>query len=315
MYINPPFLYSEVYDTSFNSGIKADIPREKINADEQMRWYRFPKLFIFILILSICMYFVITDVLICSDLCKIPIFDYHRHCSQCMHDLCLTCCHDIRNASLVNDQDEPTYDRTSNDMLTPRSANMDGLDLAHLFSKWKVNGDGSIPCGPDEAGGCGFTNLILRRILKINWTGKLLKNAEEMVNGCIGSDLHGPERCVSYCTGSSNSRLKGSVPTDLLKCSYRGDSNDNFLYYPASEDIKLEGINRFHKFWVDGQPVIVKNVLERSLASGWEPMDIWKGVQETLDEEANENDVIVKAVDYLSQSEVVEHKLLFIFNC
>ncbi|XP_020586989.1 lysine-specific demethylase JMJ25 [Phalaenopsis equestris] len=256
-------------------GIKADIPREKINADEQMR----------------------------CDLCKVPIFDYHRHCSQCMYDLCLTCCRDIRNSSPVNDEGEPTSDRTSNEKLTPRSANVDVLDFTNLFSKWKVNNDGSIPCGPDDAGGCGFTKLILRRILKINWTGKLLKNAEEMVNGCIGSDLHGPDRCASCCRGTY-SRLKGSIQTYLLKCSYRDDNSDNYLYYPTSEDIKLEGINRFHKFWVKGQPVIVKNVLERSLASGWEPIDIWKGVRETLDEERNENDVIVKAIDYLSQSEV-----------
>ncbi|KAI0511395.1 hypothetical protein KFK09_012025 [Dendrobium nobile] len=257
-------------------GIKADIPREKINADQQMR----------------------------CDLCKIPIFDYHRHCTQCMYDLCLTCCRDIRHASLISDKGESAADKAYNDELMPRSADVGGLDFTGLFPKWKVNSDGSIPCGPDEAGGCGFSKLILRRILKINWTGKLLKNAEEMVNGCVGSDLHGPDRCVSYCTGTPNSSLKGSFQTDLLKCSSRDDSSDNFLYYPASEDIKLEGINRFHKFWVKGQPVIVKNVLERSLASGWEPKDIWKGVQETLDEEMNENDVVVKAIDYLSQSEV-----------
>lgn len=221
-----------------------------------------------------------------------------------MYDLCLTCCRDIRNASLVSDEGEHTSDGTSNDILTPQSTNMAGRDFKHLLSKWKVTSDGSIPCGPEEAGGCGFTKLILRRIMKINWTGKLLKNAEEMVNGCTGSDLHGPDRCVSYCSEISNSRLKGSVQTDLLECSYRDDRRDDFLYYPALEDIRLEGINRFHNFWVKGQPVIVKNVLERSLASGWEPMDIWKGVQETLDEEMNENDVVVKAIDYLSQSEV-----------
>lgn len=273
-------LYSEqCFEISMEKriyGIKADIPREKINADEQMR----------------------------CDLCKVPIFDYHRHCNQCMYDLCLTCCRDIRNASLVSDKGEPISDSTSNNNLTPQSTDMGVLGFKHLLSKWKVNSDGCIPCGPEEDGGCGFTKLILRRILKINWTGKLLKNAEEMVNGCTGSDLHGPDRCVSYCMGTSNSRLKGSVQTDLLKCSYRDDGSDNFLYYPALEDIKLEGINRFHKFWVKGQPVNVKNVLERSLASGWEPMDIWKGVQETLDEEMNENDVVVKAIDYLSQSEV-----------
>lgn len=256
-------------------GIKAEIPRVKVHADEQM----------------------------CCDLCRIPIFDYHRHCSQCMYDLCLTCCYDIRQASLVGDNRELTYKMTTHKVMR-QSTSMSSVDFTNLFPKWKVNNDGSIPCGPDGTRGCGFTKLILRRILKINWTGKLLKNADEMVNGCKGSDLHGAELCVSSCMGSLNSQWRGSVHNDLQKCSSRNDSNDNFLYYPASEDIKREGIRHFHKFWVKGQPVIIKNVLERSLASGWEPMAIWKGVQETLDEEMNENDVIVKAIDYLNQSEV-----------
>ncbi|KAG0497448.1 hypothetical protein HPP92_001892 [Vanilla planifolia] len=237
------------------------------------------------------------------DLCKIPIFDYHRHCSQCMFDLCLTCCCAIRRAYFVGDKGMSDVDKTSDAKLLPQSADTGCLDISNLFPEWKANNDGSIPCGPEEAGGCGFTKLILRRILKINWTGKLLKNAEEMVNGCKGSDLHGPGLCASYCLETPTSHLNSSIQAVLLQCSFRDDNTENFLYYPAAEDIKHEGIRYFHKFWVRGQPVIVKNVFEPTLASGWDPMDIWKGVQETLDEELKE-DIIVKAIDYENQSEV-----------
>lgn len=34
----------------------------------------------------------------CSDFCKVPVFDYHRHCPRCLYDLCLDCCRDIRRS-------------------------------------------------------------------------------------------------------------------------------------------------------------------------------------------------------------------------
>ncbi|PKA62254.1 jumonji domain-containing protein 1C [Apostasia shenzhenica] len=252
-------------------GVKADIPRVKINVDEQM----------------------------CCDLCKVPILDYHRHCSQCLYDLCLTCCHDIRSVSLVGDQGEFSSGKRSNGSLM--SLDDGGLNYSQLFPNWKVNSDGSIPCGPEDAGGCGFSKLILRRIFKINWTGKLLKNADEMVNGCKGSDLHGPDRCSSSCMAFSPSEDFNVL--DLLSCSSRDDISNNFLYHPALEDIKHEGIFRFHKYWVKGQPIIVKNIFDHSLASGWSPVYIWKGIQDTHDEEIKDQ-IVVKAIDYLNQSEV-----------
>lgn len=263
-------------------GPKADIPRANINADEQM----------------------------CCDFCKIPIFDYHRHCTKCFYDLCLTCCRDLRRASLVTVRGESTEGRVSErskdvsaaankDKSQSHSQDENPIDFTHLFPKWKANSNGSIPCGPAEAGGCGSSKLILRRIFKINWVAKLLKNAEEMVNGCKVSAPDNSDKCLS-CAWS-----KTSQPNELLlrQCSSRYDSSKNLFYQPVLEDLKQEGIGHFHKHWVKGEPIIVRQVFEHSLASSWDPLSIWRGIQETTDERLNEN-VVVKAVDCLKHSEV-----------
>nr|XP_029120456.1 lysine-specific demethylase JMJ25 isoform X2 [Elaeis guineensis] len=263
-------------------GQKADIPRANINADEQM----------------------------CCDFCKIPIFDYHRHCTKCFYDLCLTCCRDLRQAPVVNMRGQSTEGRVSErskDVVAPNkdksqlhSEDKNPIDFAHLFPKWKANSDGSIQCGPIEANGCGSSKLILRRIFKINWVVKLLKNAEEMVNGCKVSDPGSIDKCLS-CMGSKTSLSGRSSESLLRQCSNRYDSG--LFYHPVLEDLKQEGIAHFHKHWAKGEPVIVKHVFEHSLASSWDPLSIWRGIQETTDERLNEN-IIVKAVDCLNHSEV-----------
>ncbi|XP_072997167.1 E3 ubiquitin-protein ligase JMJ24 isoform X2 [Typha latifolia] len=277
-------------------GPKVDILRAKLNADEQM----------------------------CCDCCKIPVFDYHRHCTKCSYDLCLTCCRDIRRASNVVARGESTEcqvtsrtkdaataaatfrtkssaERTT-DKSTSKSADDHAIDFAHLFPTWKANRDGSIPCGPSEAGGCGSSKLILRRILKINWVAKLVKNAEEMVNGCKICDVDNSDKCLS-CRGSRSSDSSRSSEFSIVQCSNRDGSSDNLLYCPMLDDIKHEGIGHFQKHWVKGEPIIIKHAFERSLASSWDPLSIWRGIHETIDEKIDDN-AIVKAIEYLNQLEV-----------
>ncbi|XP_020108136.1 lysine-specific demethylase JMJ25 [Ananas comosus] len=274
-------------------GPKVDIPRAKVNADEQM----------------------------CCDFCKIPVFDYHRHCTKCLYDLCLTCCRDIRRGSLISleggfvelqvperskDIDAATtraeqYAKRTNDKSLSWIADENTIDFAHLFPAWKAKNDGSIPCGAD-AGGCGSSKLVLRRILKVNWIGKLVKNAEEMVKGCKVRDLDYSDRCSS-CKGIRSLESKDSSDFSLFRCSNREGSSDNSLYCPMLDDVKHEGIGHFHKHWIKGEPVIIRHAFERSLASSWDPLSIWRGIQETTDEKIN-HDLIVKAVNCVNQSEV-----------
>lgn len=231
-----------------------------------------------------------------------PILDYHRHCANCSYDLCLTCCRDLRRASSVAFRGECIEVAVTCPESSEKSASDEcTINFAHQFPKWKANTDGTITCGPAEAGGCGSSKLVLRRIFKINWVAKLVKSAEEMVNGCTIRNVDSLPRCP--CRGNTTAESSGSSKFTHRQCSKRDSSNGNFLYFPVSEDIKHEGISHFHEHWVKGEPVIVRHTFESPLASSWDPTVIWRGIQETVDERMDEN-IKLKAFDCYNLSEV-----------
>ncbi|KAJ6434459.1 hypothetical protein OIU84_018051 [Salix udensis] len=250
-------------------GTDIDLVRAKLNADEQM----------------------------CCNICRIPIIDYHRHCANCSYDLCLHCCQDLRGASkhvAETEVDENQIDGRSQDNETPLEQVRESrvrLKLPDKYQGWKANNDGSIPCPPKEHGGCNHSSLNLSRIFKMNWAAKLVKNVEEMVSGCKVYDAGTPQK----------STLNDST---LCQYAHREDSDDNFLYCPLSEDVKADGINKFRKHWVRGEPVIVKQVFDCSSISSWDPMAIWRGIRETSDEKKKDENRMVKAIDCLHWSEV-----------
>ncbi|GAV86982.1 JmjC domain-containing protein/WRC domain-containing protein/zf-4CXXC_R1 domain-containing protein [Cephalotus follicularis] len=249
-------------------GAGTDLVRAKLNADEQM----------------------------CCNICRIPIIDYHRHCANCSYDMCLTCCWDLRGAVIGNVRGEVAENETGGRSQDKETAleKMEvfkrKLCLSEKFPGWKANRDGSIPCPPKEYGGCSYSSLKLGRIFKMNWVAKLVKNVEEMVNGCKINDAG-----ISQKTGLNDPRL--------CQFAQREASDDNFLYCPSSEDIRTEGISDFRKHWARGEPVIVKQVCDSSSMSSWDPMVIWRGIGETADEKMKDEDRIVKAVDCLNWSE------------
>ncbi|TYH59963.1 hypothetical protein ES332_D08G259200v1 [Gossypium tomentosum] len=242
-----------------------DLFRAKVNADEQM----------------------------CCNFCRIPIVDYHRHCPNCSYDLCLRCCQDLRGASSVGVEDigNETGERTPDKETSMGQVSKLKLNFLDKFSGWKANSDGSIPCPPKEYGGCGHHSLNLNRIFKMNWVAKLVKNVEEMVSGCKVYDVESSEK-----TELNDPRL----------CQFadREGSDDNLLYCPSSHDIKAEGIADFRNHWSKVEPVIVKEVFDSSSISSWDPMAIWRGIQETADEKIKDETRMVKAIDCLDWSEV-----------
>ncbi|WOK96107.1 hypothetical protein Cni_G04814 [Canna indica] len=273
-------------------GPTADIPRAKIDADEQM----------------------------CCDLCKVPILDYHRHCANCSYDLCLICCRDIRRTSSVAFEGECLDGWSSEERKavnteatcpesSENSANDESkINFSHQFPNWKANTDGTIICGPSEAGGCGSSKLFLRRIFKINWVAKLVKSTEEMVSGCITRDVALP---ICPCEVNITSELSGLNKVTRRQCSKRDGSNDNFLYFPVARDLKHEGINHFHGHWIKGEPVVVRDTFECHLASSWDPSAIFRGIQEAIDERMDES-IKVKAFSCYKLSEVEVHLDQFI---
>ncbi|EYU43402.1 hypothetical protein ABFS82_08G143200 [Erythranthe guttata] len=241
-------------------GNEIDLARTKLNADEQM----------------------------CCDFCRIPIIDYHRHCTNCSYDLCLSCCKDLRKASKQftggnDDKDEV--------MLSERLNLSDfQLNSFEKFATLKADSDGSILCPPKEYGGCGSSLLTLKRIFKMNWVAKLVKNVEEMVNGC-------------KIDNSGNSE-ETEVSLGIFQAAHRENDIDNFLYCPSSEDLRNEGIKDFRLNWSRGKPVIVKDVCDASAMTIWDPMVIWRGIKETTDEKTKDANKIVKAVDCFDWTEI-----------
>ena len=231
---------------------------------------------------------------------RMPIIDTHRHCANCSYDLCLSCCQDLRESSLHGVKGEVV------NQISGRSNNRETafeqvklskprFDLSDKFSDWKASNDGSIQCPPKEYGGCGCLSLTLKRIFKMNWVAKLVKNVEEMVSGCKVYDVDSPQQ-----TG-----------LDSLLCQYahRESGNDNFLYCPSLQVIKINGIADFRKHWIGGEPVVVKEICDSSSSLNWDPMVIWKGIRETAEEKMKDDNRIVKAVDCLDLSEVAFNKL------
>uniref|UniRef100_A0A3Q7F485 JmjC domain-containing protein n=1 Tax=Solanum lycopersicum TaxID=4081 RepID=A0A3Q7F485_SOLLC len=206
-----------------------DLCRTKLNADEQM----------------------------CCNFCRIPIVDYHRHCSNCSYDLCLSCCKDLRDATKLVQDDR--------------------------------DGNGSIPCPPKQYGGCSSSVLSLKRIFKMNWVAKLVKNVEEMVSGCKVCD-----------SGDLENMSEGK----LFQAAHRENGDDNILYHPLSEDIRSEGIEDFRKQWSRGKPVIIKDIYDVSSMSNWDPIEIWRGVRETTEEKTKDDNRTVKAIDCFDGSEI-----------
>jgi lysine-specific demethylase 3 len=177
---------------------------------------------------------------------------------------------------------------------------LNNIDIRSLVPTWRVSNDGSLTCGPHEAGGCGSSKLVLRRIFKINWIAKLVKSSEEMVNGCKVHDLQ--DGCLSHYD-VRRLDLIGEQNLGIPKCSNRDDISGNSVYSPVLEDLKHEGIMHFRKHWIKAEPIIIRKAFESSLSSIWDPLSIWRGIQEIMDEEMDE-DVIVKAVDCSNRSEV-----------
>ncbi|CAL5378808.1 unnamed protein product [Camellia sinensis] len=139
-----------VFDASTMMRNEIDLVRTKLNADEQM----------------------------CCDCCRIPIIDYHRHCANCSYDLCLSCCQDLREASIhgVKGELENQLDgRTEYKITVTEQVKQSKLrlKLSDKFFNWKANSNGSIPCPSKEYGSCGCLSLTLKRIFKMNWVAKL----------------------------------------------------------------------------------------------------------------------------------------------
>ncbi|KAF5189861.1 lysine-specific demethylase JMJ25 [Thalictrum thalictroides] len=256
------------------------------------------------------------------DNCNTSIVNFHRNCPNpdCSYDLCLTCSRELREvcqpggseADSSHRQFIERYHGKDTDVKhatrAPRkksglegaqAAECSTTDVAGQFSVWNTNADGSIPCPPKERGGCGSTVLELRRSFKTNWISKLLENAEKLTYNSQVPNVNFPHGCPSC-------HLKNDCKNPKVRqAACRNNSNDNFLYCPSAVDLREDEIEHFQLHWTRGEPVIVKNVLEKTSGLSWEPMVMWRAFRETgAIRKLKEETQSVKAIDCLDWCEV-----------
>lgn len=169
-------------------------------------------------------------------------------------------------------------------------------DPSSPFPEWNANSDGNIPCPPKQRGGCGTTLLELRRIFKANWVGKLLNNAEDLTIDYTPLVVDTAEKC-SLCQPNL---VKGKNKPEVRRAAYRDGSNDNFLYSPNALDISDDEIEHFQRHWMRGEPVVVRNILDKTSGLSWEPMVMWRAFRETGSRvKFKEETRSIKAIDCL----------------
>ncbi|PRQ28375.1 putative transcription factor C2H2 family [Rosa chinensis] len=239
--------------------------------------------------------------------CATSIVDLHRSCPKCLYELCLSCCREIRQGCLLDRAEVKfQYRNMGCEYIhggdpSPECCSLEAPDN-HIepltgwnepLTGWSANDDNSITCAPKEMGGCGESNLALKRILPCDWIASLEAKAKTVLDICE----------TKYCTFKHEC---GERRIDMLrKAASREDSCDNFLYCPDSRDTLKEGdLLHFREHWINGEPVIVQNVLEQANGLSWEPMVMWRALSENMDPNSTSQFSEVKTIDCLAGCEV-----------
>ncbi|XVF27748.1 hypothetical protein REPUB_Repub14bG0135300 [Reevesia pubescens] len=215
--------------------------------------------------------------------CKTFILDFHRSCPKCSYNLCLSCCRDIFQGSLVGSIKElkcPNRRKTclsGSHLSDKKSVRISKQNFgsryfdssASLPSQKAPNGSVPISCPPREFGGCGDGLLNLSCILPLSWFKELEISAEEIVGSYELPEAFDTFSCCSLCPGT-DSEAKGLK--QLQEAARRENSNDNFLFYPTIMNIHGDKLEHFQKHWGKGHPVIVRNVLQDTSDLSWDPV-------------------------------------------
>ncbi|PIA26645.1 hypothetical protein AQUCO_09100066v1 [Aquilegia coerulea] len=261
----------------------------------------------------------IDERLYCNN-CKTSIFDYHRSCSKCSYDLCLTCCREIRDGCLQRGGEEICvrypdrgkayiHDRDPYTKSSREEKQVLGLSVESSFKnhgksrcEWSTNENGIIPCPPKNLGGCSFGILELKCVFAEKWIAELEKKAEKIDKTYEHLEAAGSSRMQCFCSDSVGELDIGDKKS--LKAASREGSDDNYLYYPTAREIQHEELDHFQKHWIKGEPVIVRNVLELTSGLSWDPMVMCRAFRERTNSKNGSSHMAVKAIDCMDWCEV-----------
>jgi len=166
---------------------------------------------------------------------------------------------------------------------------------------WKANADSSIPCPPPAWGGCGQNLLGLRQIFEPNWVKHLAESIDEATIDYDVPGMESTQEC-SICLQTLSSGSEGKK-SETRKAASREDTCYNFLYSPSAMDLDEDQIEHFQMHWMRGEPVIVRDVLQKASGLSWEPMVMcraFRGANKII----KEDKLNVKAIDCLDWCEV-----------
>ncbi|XP_049376168.1 lysine-specific demethylase JMJ25-like isoform X45 [Solanum stenotomum] len=252
--------------------------------------------------------------------CKTSIFDLRRNCSSCSYVLCLTCCRDLRDGIYKGGEEEVIMKLTDNGVaylhgdvrldarttisrrpkFSKKMVDNDSVgDAKFAFGmepgddggllpensgypagEWKCNEDGSIPCPPENFGGCvkGVLELKCLTSKSKSLISELLEEAEDISKQLELEYMHEmpQESCLCMKSMDENDMQKSK----LRKAAFREDSDGNYLYCPAAKDLQQEDLKHFQCHWLKGEPAIVGNVLETMSGLSWEPMVMWRACRQ-----------------------------------
>ncbi|OWM85574.1 lysine-specific demethylase JMJ25 isoform X2 [Punica granatum] len=240
-----------------------------------------------------------SDERVYCDHCATSILDLHRSCPNCSLEICLSCCKEIREGTLLprsemkilyqNKGQEYIHGGDPRPEIHPSQACQNFTQVDGLLV-WKSNSDGSITCAPKQMGGCGQCTLELKRIRPKEWITGLVKSAEKL---------------LEICRVKQKTLNKGDDLNNFLlsrKAASRDGSDDNYLYCPSLRDT-LE-LTNFQTHWAKGEPVIVRDVLEQTPGLSWDPMVMWRALSEHVNSEVSSKTSEVRAIDCLACCEV-----------
>lgn len=251
--------------------------------------------------------------------------NFHRSCTnpECFYDMCLTCCNELREHFQPGGHEGETsqhqFLERSNDQDTKKkekaglkSAGTGGIacgmklktDLFKDFPDWSVADNDNIPCPLKERGGCGNSVLELRRIFKPSFVQGLIKSAERVVGGFTLPSVDAMQKC-SFCAVLGHVNETDSLLSGLKKAASRKDSYDNFLFILSAANSNDTTIEHFQAHWMKGEPVIVRDVLDKTNGLSWEPMVMWRAFREKgASSKSKEETQSVFAIDCLDWCQV-----------
>ncbi|KAL6542890.1 hypothetical protein OROHE_010410 [Orobanche hederae] len=253
----------------------------------------------------------------CCNKCGSSIVDYHRTCTNCSYNLCLSCCRELfRHSSFGNFRLRSCRKRktcsSGDELLSKKNIsrqNSGGLPRPSIIplQNWESYEDGRIPCPPKDIGGCGESLLDLRCIFPFSWIRDLEVKAEEILCRYQFPIVADVSPCCSLCNdfGANNSELKAR--TEL---SRRVGFSGNYLYCPTVENLHQDSIGHFQSHWGKGQPVIVRNVLPRTTGLCWDPVNMFCSYMENKSSESHDD--VLKARKCSDWCEVeIDRKRIF----